>query len=126
METFTAKQPENTFLFLKVNVRANSLFTAWTGVKLLPGEVLITTSFPGTSTGSIPPNSHGWFKLGRTKDFVGKRLVIETHVTKTENVEITCALLEDNDMFLPFIHFDEYRPNVITKATRLNIDIQTQ
>ncbi|MDN3691393.1 hypothetical protein QWZ06_03510 [Chryseobacterium tructae] len=124
MATFQTQQPNNTFLYLKVIVKANSLLYSRTVIMIYPGAVIITESSPEASNGSIPPNKYSWYKLGRTADFVGKELNVDTLVSITNNVDITCSLVEDDDMNTPFINHSNYRlDDIVNNIARLSIAI---
>ncbi|BAP33306.1 ribosomal RNA small subunit methyltransferase G [Chryseobacterium sp. StRB126] len=124
MATFQTQQADNTFLYLKVIVRANSLLYSRTFITIYPGAVIITQSSPQASNGSIPPDKYSWYKLGRTANFVGKQLNIDTLLSHTENIEVTCSLVEDDDINTPFINHSNYHLNdIVNKIARLSIDI---
>lgn len=124
MATFQTQKPDTTFLYLKVIVRANSLFYSRTFITIYPGAVIITQSSPQASNGSIPPDKYSWYKLGRTAAFVGKQLNIDTLLSKTTNIEISCSLVEDDDINTPFINHSNYLiDDIVNNMARLSIDI---
>jgi|GEM_PF-4173538 len=124
MATFKTQQAQNTFLYLKVSVRANSLIYSRTYVTVNPGGVIIVQSSPYTSNGSIPPDKYSWYKLGRTINFVGKQLNIDTLLSDTNNVDIMCSLVEDDDINTPFVNGANYHSNnIVNNMARLTLDI---
>lgn len=103
METFQTSNSKNTFLYLKVFVQKEPVFFAKSWV-LLNGNSTIHETSGGI--GSVPQGD-GWYKLGNTIDFKGKRITIQTTLN-TANYDIKYYLVEDDDNFSPILHSEKY------------------
>ena len=123
METFQTQQSETSNLYIKIEVKSNSVIFSQTTVKLFPGgKRLAHSSNPGN--GSIPPNSSDWIKLDKTKDLKGKEISINTFLSKTENVDIISYLVEDDDGYSPVLKFAKFKStDIINNIARLQIKI---
>lgn len=127
MATFQTKQSNNSFLYLKVIIKANYLLCSRTYIYLVPEGSIIVKSSPETDNGSIPPDQHSWCKLGETKNFIDKKIVIDTILAKDDSVEIEYHLVEDDDNISRLFLKEEYRlskdGDVANKVARIEINI---
>jgi len=108
METFKTKQSNKTSLYLKIVVKTNSISYSKTWIVLQPGDNPIDQTSSGNGSYPEKDTIPSWYKLGKTKDFLGKELVIDTLIGLSKNYAIDYYLVEDDDNISPIINSEKY------------------